>query len=341
MSRYLKSYINDYERYRYMSGIVAGMGVTNLINQNFTGMGFSIIYSLLLLWVSITAKKQSKNAYEFQILNGIYEDVLKEIATSIKKLELGDIEGIFAYINHLYENNYLSYDRHLPVLNKMPIFNEDAILAALSFNNHGVCRNKAPMLVDLYKLFDIEAYGLTGSYFENEHIIVDGEGIISEEEMKTIAENAEKNPEEIAKLLSEVTGRIFNRIEQEREALDASSTGNHAITQANSKDHTYLLDPTLQEFYMDADEDGRFYSNKGNYFKIVSAKKKRHLYKDHLKMEITDKKPMLEPKEMCDILNKKHKIITDNTDIVEEMHKNLEPLLLLADDTYKMILRAK
>lgn len=341
MSRYLQSYIKDYERYRLMSGITVGMSVTNLVNNNIPGSVFTIIYAILLMAISNNAKKQSKNAYEFQLLNGLYKDILEEVAKSITKLELGDIEGIFTYVCYLYKNNYLSYDRNLPIINRIPIFNEEAVLASLSLNNHGVCRHKAPMLVDLYKLFDIEAYGLTGTYFQNNRIIVADDSIMNEEEIRGIIGDGEVKPEQIFKVLEEISKRIETRLNTEREFLNSLPTGNHAITQANSQDHTYLLDPTHKEFYVEADEEGRFYSNNGNYFKIVSVKKKKHLYKDHLNMKIIDKKPIMEMDEMNDIMNKYLKRIEDNQDIVEEMHSDIEPMLLLADDTYKMILQAR
>ncbi|MDE6141807.1 MAG: hypothetical protein K2G03_04310 [Bacilli bacterium] len=341
MSKNLQSYIKDYNQYRFMAGIVAGMAASNLINQNIIGAVLSAGYTFFLKKVSDNAKKQSKNAYEFQILNRFYCDILDEIAKNIKKLELGDIEGIFAYICYLYEHNYLSYDRHLPPFNQMPIFNEGAVLAALSLNNHGVCRNKAPMLVDLYKLFDIEAYGLIGTYFESQHIIFADSEILSEMEMKEIIGDEEINPAQILKLLEKVSERFEAKIEEEKEYLNSLPTGNHAITQANSKDHTYLLDPTKKDFYIDADEEGRYFSNMGNYFKIVNVKKKKNNYKDHLVMEIVDKKPIMEKAEMNDILDRRKKVIEDNQDIVEEMHKDIAPILELAEDAYKMILQAR
>ena len=198
------------------------------------------------------------------------------------------------------------------------------------------------MLVDLYKLFDIEAYGLTGTRFQNRPIILCADEIVSEEETEKIfGEDQDLDPEELVKVLTKIESRVQNKIEREREALEFLPTGNHAITQVNSKDNTYLLDPTNLEFHAEADENGRFFTNHGKYFKIVNVKKRLHLFKDHLNMEIVDKKPIMELKEMSDRMNKRSKIITDNQDIVEKMYESIEPLLQIAQETYKLILNAR
>lgn len=340
MSTNLKNYIKEYEQFRYTFGIIAGMAISNLVNNNYIGTVATITSAFIAKKISDIVKKQSKDAFEFQLLNDMYKGVLEEVANSIKKLELDDIEGIFAYVCYLYKNNYLSYDRHLPPSN-ITIFNEKAILAALSLNNHGVCRNKAPMLADLYKFFGIESYILAGTHFNNEHIIINLADRISEEEMGQIIGNSDVPPKQIFEVLRDIDKSVQAELEKERKALEYIRTGNHAITQVNSKDHTYLLDPENAEFYIEADAEGRFFSNNGDYFKIVKAKKKKNLYKERFNMEIVDKKPIMGMDEMGEIINKRLKIIKDNKDIVEEMHKEIEPILLAANDIYRLILQAQ
>lgn len=340
MSKRLESYINNYKYFHYVAGITAGITIGDGFSQNYPGMISSAVFTIIYEIISDLAKKNSSNATEFQLLNNMYKGVLEEVANSIKKLELDDIEGIFAYVCYLYKNNYLSYDRHLPPSN-ITIFNEKAILAALSLNNHGLCRNKAPMLADLYKFFDIESYILACTRFNNEHIIINLADRISEEVMGQIIANSDVPPKQIFEVLRDIDKSVQAKLEKERKALEYIRTGNHAITQVNSKDHTYLLDPENAEFYIEADAEGRFFSNNGDYFKIVKAKKKKNLYKERFNMEIVDKKPIMGMDEMGEIINKRLKIIKDNKDIVEEMHKEIEPILLAANDIYRLILQAQ
>lgn len=341
MSKSIYSYIRDYKQYRTMSAVVGGMSAANVINGNIVGFVFSALWTFYLKIMSDSQIKNLDHCYEYVLLNDMCQIIIDELAQNICKLELGNIEGIFAYVNYILKNNYLSYDRNLPPLNSMKLYNEQAILSALALNNHGVCRNEAPLLTDIYHKFNMDAHNIICSDYSESPIVVVGPDILTEEDYKQFTSDGEMNEKKILEMLELVGKRVEEKLDKEKEALDHSIYGNHAITQVNSEEYSYLLDPTRRCFYKDSDEDGRFYADNGDYIKIVSAKKRKNLYPQKMHMDFVDKKPIIPAEEMNARLEKSKKVITENVDIIDEMHRDIEPILERANEVYKLILKAR
>lgn len=341
MSKSINSYIRDYKQYRTMSAIGAGMSAANVINGNIVGFVFSALWTLYLKKMSDSQIKNLDQCYEYGLLNDMCQIIIDELAQNICKLELYNIEGIFAYVSYILENNYLSYDRHLPPLNNMKIYNEQAILSALALNNHGVCRNDAPLLTDIYHKFDIDSHNIICSDYSKPPIVVVGPDILTEEDYKQFTSDGEMNEKKILEMLELVGKRVEEKLDKEKEDLDHSIYGNHAITQVNSEEYSYLLDPTRRCFYQEADDEGRFFADNGDYIKIVSAKKRKNLYPQKMHMDFVDKKPIVPTEEMNKRLEKSRKVITENVDIIDEMHRDVEPILERADEVFQLILKAR
>ncbi len=115
----------------------------------------------------------------------------------------------------------------------------------------------------------------------------------------------------------------------------------HCINIVNSEDFSYLFDPATYQFYTTPDDEGKFYSNRGDYLKVMQNKKMKKKYKNIMTPDIVLPHPIKPPEEIAASLSKNQKHIEENIDVIEQMHKDIEPFLVAADDTYKLILLAR
>lgn len=339
MAQSLLEYKKDYLQLRRSAAVIFGMAAGCGLSQNYFGLIWTLFIGILQKKMSDNAYKRSSNCYEYQLLNGIYVSVREELVNNIKTLDMTDLEGIFAYYCHIILNNYLSYDRHLPKYHVEVLFNEEPILAALTLNNHGVCRNIAPFLTDLYHDFNIDSKNIVCDYYESiQEIIIDANEYISKEDIKNLEEK--ETLEETIQEMNNIFERIANDL-KEKGTIGRERKEHHCINLVNDKEHSYLLDASTAQFYVDKDEEGKYPSNRGDYFKVVNNRKLEKLYKSTMSTKLEIPHPLKSAEEMISDLNKRQKHIKDNADIIEQMHKDIEPMLVTAEEVYKLILQAR
>lgn len=339
MSKSIFEYKKDYRDYQNFSAIIFGMAAGCGLSQNYFASVSYIVIGIIYKKMSDFAYKNSANSFEYQLLNRIYGDVREELVKNIKTLEMSDIEGIFAYYCFILRNNYLSFNRNLPKYQVEGIFNEEAIISALVLNNHGVCRNIAPSLTDLYGDFNIESKNILCDYFEvAKEIVIDANKYMTEEDFKNL--EGKENFEDAILELNDILKRISNEL-LETEIISEDKKSRHCINLVSDDEHSYLFDAATFQYYIDKDDEGKYRSNRGNYIKVLDSKKFKNKYKNTMTPKFAIPHPIKDADEIANELNKRQKHLKDNIDVIEQMHKDIEPLLVSAEEAYKLILQAK
>ncbi|MCX4366112.1 MAG: hypothetical protein OSJ70_10130 [Bacilli bacterium] len=339
MAKTIFEYKDDYNLFNKLSILIAGMALENGISGNYISMIFTAIMAIIQKKMANAAYKNSAFSIEYQYLNNLTACIREELVKNIQELDMANIEGIFAYYCFVLKNKYLSHNRDIPKYPIEGLFNEDAILAALTLNNHGVCRNIAPFLTDLYHDFNIDSQNVLCDYFKTaREIVINADQYITEDDIANLEskQNLEESIEEINNILDRITKDLI-----EKGMIGQDTITHHCINIVNSEDFSYLFDPATYQFYTTPDDEGKFYSNRGDYLKVMQNKKMKKKYKNIMTPDIVLPHPIKPPEEIAASLSKNQKHIEENIDVIEQMHKDIEPFLVAADDTYKLILLAR
>lgn len=347
MPKNLHTYIKDYNREKFLSAISIGISINALLSGNFVGSPIVILYALYMNLVAKNEKINCRNSAEYQTLNMCYEKVKHEIVKNIKEFGFNDVEGLFAYFTHLRVNNYLAHQTDLPYYYLESIFGEEQIIKALILNNHGVCRNYCPAFADICASFNIDCKSVIVDHFKtSQELVIRAEDFLTEEDYKKLEVmhdlNAETDMDAFIKKHAEVLEEVFGRITKELDDLgyfDVNHKQKHCINVATDENNSYLLDPSLNQFYIDKNEEGNYLSNQGNYFRVIS-KRFINKYPHYMSKKLEIPKPLKTPEEMVEKLNERTETIKDNIDLMHKMYKEIQPVLEDADEVYKYILQA-
>lgn len=339
MAKSIMQYKSEYNQFKINSCISMGMASACGVSHNYPGMLFTGCLTLFQLGLMQYSYVTSKYAKEYKALNSFYKSVREELVKNIKTLEQGDIPGIFSYLCFILHKNILSYDRHLPRYHVEGIFNEASILAALTLNGHGVCRNIAPALSDLYRDFSIDSTNVMCDHYEVQRIIeINADDYLTEEDYHNI--ERQKSFEEKIYEINRIFEKVAKRLE-EQGIIKKDRRQRHCINLVNDSEYSYLLDASTYQYYADKDEDGKYYSNMGNYFRVVNDIGYKNPYKNTIKPKLEIPHPIMPDEEFSEEISKRREILEENIDIIEQMHKDIEPMLFNAEETYKLILHAK
>lgn len=304
-------------------------------------LGFSSVF--LPLWLSgngiciiaSISKNKFANCTEYAVLRESYAYVLEHIVNLSKKIDYTDVEEVYALFEYLISNNYLSFNHNITneTINSLPC--EKTIQAELTLNNHGVCRNRAYALANIYQELNMKAGIIPGVHIET-----------------TIEIDPEKNPK-LMELLEqdpnvEVLIKIFDEIYKEaypelntmdkniKKAMKRYKQGNHAITVVNHNDKSYYFDPSLHNiYYEDQSDKNKLTSPTGTLF-MTSPKMKKPFMKD-LNGYIDREYDCAEYYEVAHNFEIALERLVDYNETLNDFHKSINPSLENAENAFQSL----
>lgn len=330
-----KIYYNNFVQLSKLGIITIGAGCCASI------LGYpSIFFSLWLSGNALSViakinKNKCANCTEYNILRESYAYVLEQLIKLSKKIDFTNVEEVYILFEYLIFNNYLSYNRsnNCDTINVLP--KEKTIQAELTLNNHGVCRNKAYALANLYQGLGIEAGVLAGIHIETtiEKELNDYQGL------KRLLEE-EPNEEVLIAILKEISEIVDTELENSEQYIKKQikkyKEGNHAITIVNHDNKSYCLDPSLHYIFCDDTEDSnRLTNHQGAIF--ITNSRISNSYQRKLNGHLEKAYKTADYSEIMHNIGEAGIKVMDYSETFEAFHKDINPALESAENAYQSL----
>lgn len=301
-------------------------------------------FTIMAIFIAVILDQTSKGIYsdiatcdEYKRFNEIYQFVYSEMKKNINEFNYSSIEEIYTYFLYIVNNGYLNYDCTLEdILYDQRIYCEQAIIEAIALNSHGVCRNLASFLTRFMNDFNHEAKSIACTYHH---------GIFPEDKIKDIDMPQEAITDDLEKL-KYLGNKKLDIIISDYEAKYPKKpkyTGGHMITQANDENFTYYLDSAIPQVYIPIPNRPEEYISPIADSIIISNQHK----KDSLKGTNIANEHIQREKKFKDIfeimyhLAQIEETLSNNSDILEKLHKEIQPSLEEAESIYQKIIVPK
>ena len=177
-----------------------------------------------------THLENSSIVSNYEEINAMYSEVINNIASFYKKMEIEDITSIFAAYIYMYRKGYLSQNHNFEYNTAASKFSKTFSMGTVT--GKGVSCHIGNMLSDIYNKMDFNSDSLLVQY-----IIPD----ISENTSNYKSHNNIENllPVELKKAIKKI-----NLAEKSKELLHNIPLPNHLITEVSNGINTCVLDPT-------------------------------------------------------------------------------------------------
>lgn len=257
--------------------------------------GLGIISKILVEY----NKNKCANCFEYETLRTSYEYVLNHLISLCQRINFTDIEEVYTLFEYLYFNNYLSYNKS----NKKDIIeilpSEASVQAPLALNNHGLCRNKALALANLYQGLDINAGVLPGIYID----------------------------------INYQTNDIKKYLQKE---IRKHKDGNHAITVVNHNNKTYYLDASLHHpYFEDKLNPDKLSDGKESLF--LTRKRINNKYSKDLEGLIKREYPCADYCETLQKIDEAKVKLMDYSQTLDNFHQDINSILEEAENAYQSL----
>lgn len=274
---------------------------------------------------------------EYEALRKSYAYVLEHIVELSKTINFTSVEEVYILIEYLFFRNYLSYNQNDtdPKENLLGLPRERSIQAELSLNNHGVCRNKAYTLANVYNGLGIEAGILPGIHVSTTFELDPSQNPVL---MELLAQDP--NEEVVLQIINEVMKTAYPNINNFdkyiKSQIKKNKDGNHVITIVSHDNKSYYLDPTLHHVYYETAEDpNKLTERDGSYF--ITSKRINKAYRKKLVGYQERKFAGADYHEIMKNIGEAGIKVLDYDETFDSFHKNINPALEEAENAYQSI----